>query len=926
MSLKSINNLENIHKLSIEDFYKKFNTSIDGLNLHVVDEYRNKYGMNCLSEKKQTPEILKFLKQFKNFFSILLLIGSLLSFISDKLIPNQGSNYIGWVLFLVTILNAIFTYIQEYKAEQAMKSFKNLVSNKVVVIRNGEEIEIDSSELVPGDLFLLREGDKITADARIVECYNLKVDHSSLTGESEPQLRSIKATSEDEVLSRNMVFSGTLVQNGSGKAVVVATGDNTRIGKIAKLTTDVSMKRSHMQVELSNFIKIISTIAIVLGIIFFILGFFINYNQTGMIKTALLLNLVFAIGIIVANVPEGLLPTVTLTLSIAAQKMAKKNALVKNIDSIETLGSLTTICSDKTGTLTKNELDVIGFYLNEHYYSYDLFNNKIISEGKNYHIHQIKGANHMKDILLNCNNSNYDKARNLKSGDPTEISLKQFVAKFTNIGYSQEQMPRVFEIPFESGKKYMITANRVGDELRSYLKGAPEQVIKKCKYISIDRQLREISEVDIENILLENEKYSSQGYRVLAFGTKKLNETINENVLENDDYIFYGLVMMQDPPRPEVKKAVEECQMAGIKIIVISGDQANTVRSIAQQVGIVKSDNLNIVNSQDLKLMSDEELKKILKKEELIFVRAMPEDKLRIVKNLQELGEIVAVTGDGVNDAPALKKADIGVSMGLCGTEVAKEASDIVLLDDNFATITKAIKYGRTVFDNIQSFIMYILTSNMPEIIPFLMFVLLANYNFPLALPVLLILAIDLGTDMIPAIAIGTEKPSEDIMMRKPRKITEKLCNSKMVIRSYAFFGPIQTLFSYIIFIMILVGGGWKFGEIMSVSNPIYQSAVTGFFATIIITQIFNLYACRNAKVSFFKQWFFGNRLILIGILSEIILLLILIFVPVVSKVFSTNTFPIKYVVLMIVFGICLLLLEEIRKYLERKYGILKIR
>lgn len=915
-----------LHKLSIQAFYKQFNTSQKGLTIGALGKAKQEFGLNQLSEKKKTPEIIKFLKQFKNFFSILLLIGSILSFVSDVIVPNQGSNYIGWVLLGVTILNAAFTYLQEFKAEQAMKSFKNLVSTTVTVIRDGKEMEVDAKELVPGDLFLLREGDKIPADARIVECYNLKVDHSSLTGESEPQLRSLKATSDEEVLSRNMVFSGTLVQNGSGKAVVVATGDSTRIGRIAKLTTDVTSKQSHMQQELAHFIKVISTIAIILGIAFFILGFIIQYNQTGMIKTALLLNLVFAIGIIVANVPEGLLPTVTLTLSIAAQKMAKKNALIKNIDSIETLGSLTTICSDKTGTLTKNELDVIGFYLNDNFYSYNLNTNDITCKKKSYHIHQIMGASHMKDILLNCNNSNYNATTNVKSGDPTEICLKQFISKFTNIDYSEKQMPRLFEVPFESSKKYMITANKVGDENKAYLKGAPEKVLEKCTHISVNRKLKKLTSAEKKRIMKQNEVYSSQGYRVLAFGTKKFKGKPTEKGLETNNYVFYGLVMMQDPPRPEVKQAVEECHTAGIKIIVISGDQGNTVRSIAEQVGIVKSKNPTVITSKELNTLTDEELKVVLRNKELIFARAMPEDKLRIVKNLQEIGEIVAVTGDGVNDAPALKRADVGVSMGKCGTEVAKEASDVVLLDDNFATITNAIKYGRTVFDNIQSFIMYILTSNMPEIIPFLLFVLLAKFNFPLALPVLLILAIDLGTDMIPAIALGTEKPSDNIMLRAPRKKSDKLCNPRMVVRSYAFFGPVQTLFSYVVFMKILFDGGWKFGEAIAVNNPLYMSAVTGFFATIIITQMFNLYACRNAKTSFFKKWFFGNNLIIIGILSEISLLMILIFVPIVSKVFSTSTFPLSYIPLMVLFGVFLLALEEIRKYLEKHFGLFYIR
>lgn len=915
----------NIHEGSLKQFFDYIGSSEDGLDSIKVKQQREKYGYNQLSEKKQTPEIIKFLLQFKNFFSILLLTGSILSFVSDRIVPGQGSNYIGWVLLGVTILNAVFTYVQEFKAEQAMKSFKALVSTEVSVIRDGKEIEIPSKDLVPGDVFLLREGDKITVDARIIECYNLKVDHSSLTGESEPQLRSLNATNKKPLLSRNMVFSGTLVQNGSGKAVVTSIGDSTQIGKVAKMTTDVKQEQSHMQKELSHFIKIISVIAIILGIVFFFAGFFIQYNQTGNIRTALLLNLVFAIGIIVANVPEGLLPTVTLTLSIAAQKMAKQNALVKNIDSIETLGSLTVICSDKTGTLTKNELDVRGFWLNNQMYHFDE-NEKDIKgdDKKSYHIHQIKGASHMKDILLACNNSNYSPKHS--SGDPTEICLKKFVSTFTNIDYSLKKMPRLHEVPFESAKKYMITANKIGSEHRAYLKGAPEMILKKCTNISMDRKYSKLTNKIKQQILEVNEKYSSQGYRVLAFGTKKLGKKKpTDKLLEQNDYTLFGLIMMQDPPRSEVKKAVEHCHEAGIKIIVISGDQGNTVESIAKQVGIV-NDEAMIITSDQLNKMTDRELQEALKNDEIIFARSLPEDKLRIVSNLQKMGEIVAVTGDGVNDAPALKKADVGVSMGKCGTEVAKEASDVVLLDDNFATIANAIKYGRTVYDNIQSFIMYILTSNMPEILPFLFFVLLAPFNMPLAIGVLLILAIDLGTDMIPAIALGVEKPNDDIMKRPPRLKDEKLCSTKMVIRSYCFFGPIQTAFSYIVFFSILLGGGWAFGQILGKDVPLLAAASTGFFATIIVTQMFNLLACRHARTSIFKVGFFSNPMIIIGIVSELILLLALIFVPSLNKIFSTGQFPLHYMWWMIGFGAILLGFEEFRKFLERKYNLLKIR
>ncbi|MGM5483471.1 MAG: cation-translocating P-type ATPase [Nanobdellota archaeon] len=906
------------HKIPLKKLFSEIRTSEKGLSQEEASKRIKEKGKNKLTEKKDTPQIIKFLLQFKNFFSILLLIGAGLSFISDYISPGQGSDYIGWALLGVTVLNALFTYLQEFKAEQAMKSFKNLMTTKVTVIRDGKEKEIDSENLVPGDIFLLREGDKIPADARIIECFNLKVDHSTLTGESEPQLRSLKWTNDDPILSRNMIFSGTLVQNGSGKAVVLNTGDDTKIGQIATMTRSVEKKQTHMQLQLAKFIKIISSIAITLGFIFFLLGFLQG--------NTFWVNMVFAIGIIVANVPEGLLPTVTLTLSIAAQKMAKKNALVKNIDSIETLGSLTTICSDKTGTLTKNILSVNSFYMNGNIYNFNEENKSIKLKGKEVNIHEIPGSNEMKDTLINCNNSTYDVSTEKSSGDPTEICLKKFISNFTNIEYFIKKMKRIFEIPFESSKKYMITANSIGKTKKAYIKGAPEVLINKCTYIFSNGKFKKLTKKEKKKILDENYKYSSQGYRVLGFASKKLTKN-NEKNLEKENYIFYGLIMMQDPPRPEVKKAVEKCKKAGIKIIVISGDQGNTVKSIANQVGIVSENNAKIITSEELSKMDDNELKQNLDYEELIFARSLPEDKLRIVKALQEKDEIVAVTGDGVNDSPALKKADVGVSMGITGTDVAKDSSDIVLLDDNFATISKAIEYGRTVYDNIQSFIMYILTSNGPEIIPYLLFVLLAPFNWPLALTVLLILAIDLGTDMLPAIGLGVEPPSSDIMERKPRDPNSKLCNNRMILRSYGYFGPLQALFSFLVFFSILFQGGWEFSQgVPSASNPLYQSAVTGFFATIIITQMFNVFACRTSKMSVFKAGILKNKIVLLGIASETILLLLLIFFHPLSKIFSTNTFPLEYLPWMFLAGAFLLASEELRKYMERNHGLFKIR
>ncbi|NQU79187.1 cation-transporting P-type ATPase [Candidatus Woesearchaeota archaeon] len=890
-----------LHKLSLSKVFSALETTEKGLSHGEFHDRLTKHGLNRLSERKEKPVWLKFILQFNNFFSYLLLLGATLSFISEWLVPGEGSIYIAWALLVVTLLNAVFTFIQEYKAEQAMKSFRKLMTSTVVVLRDNEKIQIDSRHLVPGDILFLSEGDKVTADCRLIEQASLKVDHSALTGESEPQLRSLKCTSENALLSRNMVFSGTTVQSGSGKAIVGSTGDDTQIGRIAKATEEVEKQTSHLQIQISDFIKVISYIAIFLGVAFFLLGIFVTKNPFWT-------NLVFAIGIIVANVPEGLLPTVTLTLSLAAKRIAKRNVLVKNMDAIETVGSLTVICSDKTGTLTENNLHVHGFHINNRFYDYDYHKGLISLDGKNAREGYIKGSVDFSDILVLCNNSTYSKDR--KFGDPTDICLKEYVSAFHNISYIENIHQRLDEIPFSSETKFMATLNKFRDGKRVYMKGAPEVILSKCDNIFHEGRLLKLSEKRKREILSVNLNYSKAGFRVLGCAIQDASRIVDSG------YTFYGLIVMQDPPRKEVPEAVRLCHEAGMKIIVISGDQASTVENIARQVGIVKT-SPTIVTGPELIDMSDDELKSILSREELIFARALPADKMRIVSLLQEMGEIVAVTGDGVNDAPALRKANLGIAMGKSGTEVAKEAADIILLDDNFASIVHAIESGRTIYDNIKSFITYILTSNTPEIVPFLFFVL---FGWPLALPVLLILAIDLGTDMLPAIGLGLEKSSHDIMKRPPRDPKSKLLNWKMIARSYGFIGPLQTAFAYIVFFHILMSNGWSFGMDIAIRDPVYMTAVAGFFTAVVITQMFNVFACRTQRVSSFHN-IFHNKIIWLGILSEIVLLVLFLFTPI-STALGISPFPLYYIPWMLLAGFSILLIEEIRKLIFRRFGM----
>jgi sodium/potassium-transporting ATPase subunit alpha len=871
------------HKTPLDQIFIRFHSRPEGLTEQEVDHAKSTFGPNTLTEKKEHSLIIKFLLQFKNFFSLLLLFGGILSFVGHAFAPNQGNDVIGYALIGVTLLNASFTFFQEYRATQAMKSFQGLLPTKIQALRSGKQIELDAKELVPGDIILLNEGDKVPADARLIEEHMLKVDHSALTGESEPQLRSLEATHEKEVLSRNMVFSGTLVQSGTGKAIIVRTGDDTEIGSIAHMTNSVKSKESNIKRELATFVKLISSIAIVLGVSFFGLGLLIGMS--------IWQSIVFGIGIIVANVPEGLLPTVTLTLSISAQKLAKKKALVKDIESIETLGSVTVICTDKTGTLTQNKLNVTDLMIGSASYTYNTHHKEFQSEKK---VPTLKDSKYKRilECMHFCNNATDT------SGDPTEIALQQVVADITTFEGVREH-----EIPFDSEKKYMITANTVEGKRIAYLKGAPEKVAALCK------------------TKLPKNNFAKDGKRVLAFAYKTLgSKKATEKELEKPEYTFIGYIGMQDPPRTEVAGAVLQCQSAGIRVIIISGDQEDTIQGIAKQTGI--GEDIFTITSDKLAKLTDKQLDNMLQKHKsLIFARSLPQDKMRIVQALQRNEEIVAVTGDGVNDAPALKQANVGIAMG-SGTSVAQDASNIVLLNDNFATIVHAIKGGRIVFDNIKKFILYILTSNIPEILPFLFMVLL---GWPLALPVLLILAIDLGTDVIPSISLGQETAESDVMKKPPRSTKSKLLTSSMLIRSYGIIGPLQALFAFLMFFTVLFRGGWEFGQTIATSNPVYMSAVGAFFATIIITQIFNGYACRSNRMSVFEKGIFANKLYVLGIFIELILLGLILFYPPIERVFGTLPFDLWLLIPMIGFGLIILCIEELRKRITRKTGKLSV-
>lgn len=885
--------LHDAHQVDLQTLFADLNSSEVGLASSDAQKRLTTYGSNILVAKEKTSELIKFLRLFLNYFAVLLIIGGVLALVAEHLDPGQGNLYIAYALLAVVLLNVIFTYIQEHQAERIMESFSKLLPQMVTVLRDGEATSIPAENVVPGDVMLLAEGDRICADGRLIEHSQLKIDLSSLTGESEPQLRHLEATSANILASRNMVFSGTLVQSGDGKVIVYSTGMNTQFGHVVQLTKETEEVETPIRQELRRFTRIIGFIAIVLGILFFAISVAIGKGQIA--------SLIFAIGIIVANVPEGLLPTVTLALTMASRRMAKRNALVKNLESIETLGSTTVICTDKTGTLTQNLIRVRTVILNHK--EFVVWDRSILQQS---------GIRALLEAMVLCNNA-FLKEDGF-SGDPTEGALLVYANGLTDIAVQIKSRPRLQEFPFDSASKRMITINS-GDSDESHiawLKGAPEVVLNQCDAYLLEGEAQPMDESSRQHFLYDFQRLAKRGQRVLALAYRSLD---NPTLSDENHFTLIGLVGMQDPPRAEVPDALQRCRRAGIKVIMITGDYEITAETIARQVGLVRDKGV-VISGDELAQMTDDELKISLAEPEIIFARTNPDQKLRIVRTLQAQGEVVSVTGDGVNDAPALKNADMGVAMGLMGTDVAKEASHMVLMDDNFATIVAAIEEGRAIFENIKKFIAYILTSNVPEILPFIAYVLL---DIPLPLTVVMILAIDLGTDILPALGLGSEKPESDVMQQPPRSRQERLFTMNLLFRSYAMIGVIEAAAGFFSYFIVLHFGGWQWGTELANNDPLYQTAVTAFFASIIICQVANVMICRTRRQSLFVMGAFSNRLVLLGIAAELLLLGLISYVPICNAFFGTAPLQPWQLLLSVPFALLIFAGDELRRGYLRK-------
>lgn len=894
--------------------FTNLQSSSKGLSSEEAANRLQKYGPNEIKKSEEESEWKSFFKNFVSMMAILL-------WISGAIAMMSGTVELGIAIWLVNIINGLFSFWQERAAKRATDALNNMLPTYVQVIRDGKKIQIDSKTLVPGDVFILQAGNSIPADARLISASSMQVDQSALNGESVPESKTTAyAPGEGSYAETNLVYSGTTVGAGTARAIAFATGMNTEFGKIAQLTQKQNKVDSPLTQELNRLTKQLSIIAVSIGVIFLLAAiFFVKYPFAKAF--------IFALGMIVAFIPEGLLPTVTLSLAQGVKRMAKKHALVKELNSVETLGETTVICSDKTGTLTQNQMTIHYIWTPKNEFKvtgngYENngqveLNNKQLWYEENPDLRQlVQIASLDNDTSVQPSKIKGGKPKIL--GTPTEASLIIMAEK---AGFDRQKVlvknPRLRELPFDSDRKRMSTIHTWNDTQNIiFTKGSFSDVIKQCDQIQVDGQVRAMTQADKDLADKSNATYAAKGLRSMAMAYRIIDKEtdVNKLTIETAEthLTFVGLTTMSDPPRPEIYSAVKRCHEAGIKIIMVTGDSKLTAKTVAVQIGLT-SDQARVVSGDDLNKMSNDELREALKGE-IIFARVAPEQKYKVVKTLQENGEIVASTGDGVNDAPALKQADIGIAMGMTGTDVAKDAANIILTDDNFASIVAAIEEGRAVYSNIRKFLTYILTSNVPEAFPSILF-LLSGGLIPLPMTVMQILTVDLGTDMLPALGLGGEPVDPDVMKQPPRKRSEHLLNRSVIIKAFLWYGLISSIISISAYFFVNMQNGWP-AVALAANGNVYMRATTMVLGAIIFSQIANVLNCRTNKISLFKKGIFSNRNIWYGIIFEILLFLVLTVTPGLQELFNTtNLLPVDWLFLFCL-PIPLVLIDELKKWL----------
>ncbi|MEF9960053.1 MAG: cation-translocating P-type ATPase [Niameybacter sp.] len=791
----------------------EFNVTLEGLSTNQAHKQLETYGPNALSEGKKKSGLIVFLEQFKDLLVIILIAAAIISILSGNIESTI-------VIFAVIILNAILGTVQHFKAEKSLSSLKALSAPSAKVIRNGQKVELASADIVPGDILFLEAGDLVVADGRVLESYSLQVNESSLTGESESVSKIFDVVAKEEVAlgdQLNMVFSGSLVTYGRGIILVTATGMQTEIGKIATLMNQTQQKKTPLQANLDDFSKKLAFIILVICAGVFALSIYR--------KVPILDSLMFAVALAVAAIPEALSSIVTIVLALGTQKMAKQNAIMKELKAVESLGSISIICSDKTGTLTQNKMTTKKVYLDHQ-----------LVDGDRLDYSTGLGRTLLQNAILTNDSTSLG---GQEIGDPTEVALVNLGQR---LGLSEislrNEYPRLSELPFDSDRKLMTTLHLIDKEYILFTKGAVDVLLGRTTHIATASGVRPITEEDMERIIEANQSLSENGLRVLAFSYKTVAAKKELTLEDEKNYVFLGLVSMIDPPREESKAAVADARLAGIKPIMITGDHRVTASAIAKEIGILGSEDI-AVEGKTLDKMTDQELDQQLE-HIAVYARVSPENKIRIVDAWQRKGKIVAMTGDGVNDAPALKKADIGIAMGITGTEVSKDAAAMILTDDNFATIVKAITNGRNVYTNIKNAIKFLLSGNTSGILAVLYTSIMA---LPMPFAPVHLLFINLVTDSLPAIAIGMESARDDLLNQKPRDPKASILSRDFLLRILVEGSIIG------VFTMVAYYAGLAI-------TPAHASTMA--FATLCLARLFHGFNCRGKK-SIIRLGFFTN-------------------------------------------------------------------
>jgi magnesium-transporting ATPase (P-type) len=843
------------------------------------------FGPNVLAEPPRPSHVRRFAANLVHLFALLLWAGAGLALLG-------GLPALALAIVVVILVNAVFAFVQEYRAERASEALRRVLPQTARVRRDGEEHVIPAEEVVSGDVVVLGPGDRVSADAEVRSRHELRVDSSTLTGESRP------------VEPERLVYAGTHVVRGTAEAVVVATGMDTEFGRIAELTQAAPEKPSPLERELHRVTRVVALISVGLGSLFFLVAGFLGMGLEE--------RFVFAVGVTVANVPEGLLPTVTLALALGTQRMARRNALVRQLSAVETLGETTVICTDKTGTLTENQMTVErvwtpadGWFEIEGA-GYEPFG-RFRQDGR---VADPKPLREFLRCALLCNDARLASgAAGVEVvGDPTEAALVVLAEK-GGLRHEQEaaRRPRIGEIPFDATRKRMTTIHLVSGTRFAYVKGAAEVIVPRTTLSLAER----------EEAVAAAEEMEREALRVLAFARRVLPEDAEEVDDVERELEFLGVAGMLDPPRPEVADAISRCRAAGIRVVMVTGDSGLTGEAIARRIGLVHAE-AHVIGPIDLDALDDEALRRRLAERDVIFARISPEQKLRLARVLRGGGEIVAMTGDGVNDAPALKEADIGIAMGQGGTDVAREAADMVLLDDNFASIVAAVEEGRAVYDNIRRFAAYHFCSNVGELVPFLTWGI-AGGAIPLPLTVMQVLAIDLGTDMLPAIALGTERAEPGTMTRPPRPRSERLLSRRVLARVYGFVGLLEGIGAMTSFFLGFLFGGWRPPAGLPDAGTAYYQATTMTQTAIVMGQVGAGQAMRTERRSVFSIGLGSNRFLLAGIAFELALAVALVYVPGLNTLFHQAPIPAWWWLALVVWAPVVFFAEEARKAVLRR-------